>query len=386
MDNKGYYKVLNLNPGATEKEVDRAFKRLLFDIHPDGGRIVKKVKQMPDGPEKEKKLKELDEKIKKANEAKEVLGNPEKKKLYDQGVDPNSQHMDMGDFSDIFSFMGGRSSRNQQKKVKDTEFQFDMTLKDVFLGRTKNFLVKRRIICVTCLGKGAKETTICKKCQGKGEYTTRRQVGFMFSIDTQNCDSCNGKGNLIKGPPCFDCKGSRYSEKKEQISVEFKKGFSDGECLVVKGKGDEETGAVTGDLILIAHVKKDPNFRRINNHLILKSSFDILTAITGGTISVKHIDDTILNVKIEPLKNLRDDVIVIFNAGLPGGHLYIEPSFPVQNIDVQKIKNISVPKKIPAGILKKGSISKLPSERQKEKSERGSSFKESFYSQFFSGF
>lgn len=386
MDNKGYYKILGLSPGASDNEVKRAYSRKIMEYHPDQGKTTKKVKAMPDGPEKESRLKELEDKIRKLNEAKNVLSDPDKKKMYDQGYDDSGPAgFDMGGF-DIFDFMGGGRQREAgQKKVADTEFRVKFSLKDCFLGRKKTFNVKREVVCQKCTGRGGKDSTICKKCNGKGEYQVKRQMGFIFAIDQQKCDSCHGLGSIIIGPVCTDCKGHRYVNKTESISVEFKKGFQNGETLVVKGKGDEHVGAIAGDLVLIAQVENDPHFRRIGDHLVVKTDIDLCTALTGGVISLRNIDGNILNITIEKMQNLREDVYTIRNGGFPGGNLYVEPNFITNKINVSELKKYNTFIKPPTGGRScVGTTSKMPTVQQKSRESKG--FKDSVFSSFFGGF
>lgn len=63
-----YYKELELERGASEDEVKKAFRRLARQYHPDAN---------PDNPDAE-------ERFKKISEAYEVLGDPAKKAKYDQ--------------------------------------------------------------------------------------------------------------------------------------------------------------------------------------------------------------------------------------------------------------------------------------------------------------
>ena len=75
---KDLYEVLELQKGASEEEIKKAYRRLAKKYHPDLN---------PGNKEAEEKMKEV-------NAAYEILSDPEKKARYDQfghaGVDPNS--------------------------------------------------------------------------------------------------------------------------------------------------------------------------------------------------------------------------------------------------------------------------------------------------------
>src|SRR5437016_472107 len=65
---KDYYKTLGVPRTASEEEIKRAFRKLAREYHPD---VAKNKKQ-------------AEEKFKEINEAYEVLGDPPKRKKYDE--------------------------------------------------------------------------------------------------------------------------------------------------------------------------------------------------------------------------------------------------------------------------------------------------------------
>ena len=82
MADKKYYQILGVSPDADEKEIKKAYRKLAKKYHPDTNQGNKAAEQ----------------KFKEINEAYDVLGDPEKKKLYDQygtaafqeGFDPDA--------------------------------------------------------------------------------------------------------------------------------------------------------------------------------------------------------------------------------------------------------------------------------------------------------
>ena len=68
MDKKDYYEVLGLKKGATEQEIKSAYRKKAKELHPDINK---------DDPKAEEKFKEV-------QEAYSVLGDENKKKMYDQ--------------------------------------------------------------------------------------------------------------------------------------------------------------------------------------------------------------------------------------------------------------------------------------------------------------
>jgi len=68
MSKRDYYEVLEVDRGASELEIKKAYRKMALKYHPD---------KNPDDSDAETRFKE-------AAEAYEVLSNPEKKNRYDQ--------------------------------------------------------------------------------------------------------------------------------------------------------------------------------------------------------------------------------------------------------------------------------------------------------------
>ena len=104
MAKRDYYEVLGLRRDASDHDLKQAFRRLAMKHHPDRN------------PEDDT----AQEKFKEAREAYEILGDPDRRAMYDQfghaGVEPGAGQ-GFGNVSDIFNdifsefFGGGRRSR-----------------------------------------------------------------------------------------------------------------------------------------------------------------------------------------------------------------------------------------------------------------------------------
>ena len=68
-----YYEVLGVSADATADQIKKAYRRLARELHPD----------VATGPGAEERFKDV-------SRAYEVLSNPEKRQMYDRGVDPTA--------------------------------------------------------------------------------------------------------------------------------------------------------------------------------------------------------------------------------------------------------------------------------------------------------
>jgi curved DNA-binding protein len=168
MEYKDYYKILGVDKKASAKEIKKAYRKLARKHHPDVN---------PGDGAAEGRFKEI-------NEAHEVLGDPEKRKKYDQlgsswqqyqraGAEPGGfdwgqwyaqpgggrvhvEYADLGDlfggggggFSDFFSAIfggagrgagGGRGAQSQYRAApgQDYEQEVEITLEEAFAGASR---------------------------------------------------------------------------------------------------------------------------------------------------------------------------------------------------------------------------------------------------------
>lgn len=153
---KDYYKVLGITKTATAEEIKKAFRLLAIKYHPD---------KNPDNKLSEDKFKEV-------TEANNVLGDPEKRKKYDdlganwnqaqqggsyqqysrrrggQG-NPGGNFSDDNNFSDFFdSFFGNGFSqqRPQRQAPRDLKAELEISLEDAYHGTSRRLDVDGHVI------------------------------------------------------------------------------------------------------------------------------------------------------------------------------------------------------------------------------------------------
>lgn len=285
MEKRDYYEILGVLKTASQAEIKKAYRKIALKYHPDRNQ---------DGHEAEEKFKE-------ASEAYSVLGNEEKRAVYDrfgfnglnsrnQGFSDSSFFSDsiFSDFEDIlgsfFGFgSGGFSGSHSSRRARggaDIGTEISITLEESYNGTEKDITVNREKRCPDCNGSGTEPGTspeTCNHCGGTGQV--RQRQGF-FSIAT-TCRNCGGTGKIITHP-CKKCSGKGKVVDKKQLEIKIPSGIEDGSRLRVSGEGSDGTnGGRPGDLYIRVNVKPDKNFRRENDALILDLKISFSQAALG---------------------------------------------------------------------------------------------------------
>jgi len=327
-----YNERLGVTPETGVDDIKRAYKKMAMKFHPD---------KNPNNPEAAEKFKEL-------SEAYEVLSDDNKRQMYDKyGKDALKEQ---GGFSghsaqDIFeqffgggfgsSFFGG--GPRGPRRTEDIVHELQVTLEDLYRGKTTKLAVTRDAICKTCTGSGTKSggsAGKCKTCEGRGIRLVIKQLGPGMIQQMQTvCNDCGGKGEQIKEEDkCKDCKGKKVTKEKKILNVYVDKGMRHGQKVVFSGESDEAPGQEPGDIIFVLVEKKHEVFRRNGNDLLLEMTIPLIEALGGFSMTVKHLDDRVLLIKSD-----KGDVItpgetrVIPNEGMPihkrpmeNGSLYVK--------------------------------------------------------------
>ncbi|MCK3655016.1 molecular chaperone DnaJ [Pasteurellaceae bacterium Macca] len=290
MSKRDYYEVLGLSKGASEQEIKRAYKRLAAKHHPD----------------KNQGSKDAEEKFKEIKEAYEVLGDGEKRAMYDQyghqafeqggagGFGGGFGGGGFGGFEDIFSEMfgggfGGGGRRQRVVRGDDLQYNLEITLEEAVRGVKKDIRIQTLAECDSCHGSGAEagsKVETCPSCHGSGRI--RRQQGFFMTEAV--CPTCHGSGKKIE-KPCKSCHGDGRVHKAKNLSVTIPAGVDTGNQLRLSGEGAAgENGAPAGDLYVVIHVKDHDIFVRDGNNLYCEVPISFTMAALGGEIEVPTLD------------------------------------------------------------------------------------------------
>ena len=285
---RDYYESLELQKGASDDEIKKAFRKLAKKYHPD---------MNPNDKTAEAKFKEI-------NEAYSVLSDPEKKQRYDAyghaGVDPSFGNSDGGfggmdfDVSDIFgSFFGGSSRRRGPMRGDDIGYRIMLSFEEAAFGCKKEVTFQRIEQCSSCKGHGtanAAPAPVCPTCNGSGQVKVQQRTPFGIMQSSRTCDACKGSGKLIK-TPCKTCNGSGLEKKKKNIEISIPAGIDEGQKVVLKGQGNAgEVGAPSGDLYVEIGVRPHPVFERKGKDVHCEVPITFAEATLGAKIKIPTLE------------------------------------------------------------------------------------------------
>jgi molecular chaperone DnaJ len=282
---RDYYDVLGLQPGAADKEIRSAFRRLARELHPD----------VSDHPEAQERFRE-------AAEAYEVLSKPETREVYDRygheglrtgGFRPS----DFANLTDLFSaffgddLFGGPGSR--RTRGADVMAEIEVELEEAAKGVKRNVPFPVAVPCPTCNATGAAPGTTpetCSACGGSGRLQSVSSSIFGQFIRTRTCPQCGGAGEVV-ATPCPDCKGTRRKTEQRTLEVDVPPGIHDGQRIRISGEGHSgELGGRAGDAYVLVHVQPDPRFVRDGNDIVSTVDLTMSEAALGAHTSVPTLD------------------------------------------------------------------------------------------------
>jgi molecular chaperone DnaJ len=300
---KDFYQVLGVKKDATADEIKKSYRKLARANHPDSN---------PGDAAKHDKFKAI-------AEAYDVVGDPAKRKKYDEmrslygsggfrggggGFNLDDllrERSGGGGFGDMFGDLFGGGRRQQARrpvKGPDVETSATISFTDAIDGVTLSLRLTSDAACPDCQGTGGKPGTkphICPECEGAGFVVA--SVGGAFSMN-ETCPMCGGR-QLVYDELCPTCDGSGRGRSARTIQARIPGGVKDGQKIRLRGKGGAgDNGGPAGDLFVKVRVSPHRVFGRKGDNLTIDVPISFDEAALGAEVKIPTLGGAPVTLKI----------------------------------------------------------------------------------------
>ncbi|ADV62631.1 heat shock protein DnaJ domain protein [Isosphaera pallida ATCC 43644] len=259
-----YYQILGVDRTATADQIKKAYRTLAKKYHPDSN---------PNDKTAEAKFKEI-------QAAYDVLGDSEKRAVYDR-IGHEAYVATGGQGFPAGSWVGGRGPRGAETVNIDFDFR------DLFQGANGARGWKSSVVG----GGGIFEELFSSfKGGGRGGAATASHRHATKPADQEIHLKLPFLVAVRGGPYTFEVPGP--GGFPEPMRFDFPPGAKTGDKLRLKGKGVQAHGGVRGDLVLVLEVEPHPHFTRPGDgrDLQVEAPITFGEAVNGTRIDVPTLD------------------------------------------------------------------------------------------------
>ena len=289
MDFKDYYATLGIGKTATEKETKQAFRKLARKHHPDVN---------PGDKAAESKFKEI-------NEAYEVLGDPEKRRKYDE-LGANWRMYEQAEAQGGVNPFGGRSNVNVGGRQGAGGFR-SVTQEDMaeMFGDSSPF----SDFFTTFFG-GGPDPGAAAGARGSrsGRARPHRGRDVEHELELTLEDAYQGATRRLS---------LAHDGQARTVDVRIPAGVGDGSRVRVGGEGEHgAAGGPSGDLYLRVRLTPHPTFERKGRDLYVKVTVPVTTTVLGGEVDVPTMSGKPARLRI-PALTQNGQVFRLKSYGMP---------------------------------------------------------------------
>lgn len=353
-ESSDYYGLLGVSKTSTDNEIKKAYRKMALKYHPDRN-----------------PAEEAADKFKAISHAYEVLQDQEKREIYDKYGEEglkNGGHQGHSADSIFEAFFGGgmfgggggggQGRQRGPRKGEDIQYNFGVSLKDFYNGKTRKLKVTKKVICGGCDGKGSTDPNaggFCQSCRGQGVKVVVRQIGpGMIQQMQVACGDCEGKGEWIDpNKRCKQCRGKKVLSENKVIEVHIDKGMKNGQKITFRGEGDQSPDTQPGDIVIVLSQKKEAiPFVRKGMDLIYEKNISLCEALTGYEFQIKHLDDRVLVVRSNPGDIVEHaDMKMILGEGMPRYRSPYEKGYLIIKFNIEFPAPNSLPESVVKGLI-----------------------------------
>ncbi|XP_070492868.1 dnaJ protein homolog 1-like [Chironomus tepperi] len=284
---KDYYKILEINKGASDDEIKKAYRKLALKYHPD-----------------KNKERGAEDKFKEVAEAYEVLSNKEKRQAYDQ----------FGN-ADYTEYPSSRPNQHQQNFYT---FQGDgrQTFRD-FFGTDDIFSAFSQFSSFDFPQMNPQFDSFPSRSFGGNSYM-KQDPPIQYELWVSLEDIYRGGIKKYKiNKTNYVGNGQVYQEEKI-LNIEIKPGWKAGTKITFPKEGDKRPNIIPADIIFILRDQPHKLFTRVDNDIEYSASISLKEALCGNLI----LNVPTLSGEIRKI-DFRNEIItpyttkIIPNFGLP---------------------------------------------------------------------
>ena len=282
-----YYEILGVPRNAPQKKIQTEYRKLARMYHPDLN-----------------KEKGAEDRFKRVGEAYEVLGDPQKRKKYDQ----LGRNWQMGD--DFSPPPGWQSAGAERRNGRFVFEGFGEGFSDFFDSLFGGF---------------GKQRSSEKDTGPFGGVINKKGPDHEAELTIPLEDAFRGARRNISLKTTVSEGPGRSKTVNKKLEVTIPKGVSEGKRLRLGGQGGDGAGGERGDLYLTIHIAPHPKFRVVGSNIEVDVPVTPWEAALGGEITVPLIDGTAritLPPGITTGKKIRVKGKGLAGKGEPSGDLY----------------------------------------------------------------
>jgi DnaJ-class molecular chaperone len=267
MEFHDYYKTLGVPKTASDAEIKKAYRKLARKHHPDLN---------PGDKAAEAKFKEV-------NEANEVLGDPDKRKKFDElganwrQYEQQAEHAQQtgAPFAGAPFGGGGGAYRTVSPDEMEEMFGADHPFSDFF----QTFFA------------GAQGPGPAGGARRSARPRRGRDLDQPVTLTLEEAFTGTTRHLAIKD-----------DGHQRTVEIRIPAGVKEGARVRSAGEGEAAPpGGAAGDLFLSVHIEPHPRFERRGQDLHVRVGVPVTTAVLGGEVSAPSLSGSSLRLKIPPL-------------------------------------------------------------------------------------
>jgi molecular chaperone DnaJ len=293
------YHILGVSPRATWEEIQRRYRDLAWQYHPD---------HHPENPEAAAQFRRL---VEAYDALRQVKNKP--RRAAQKYVHPrfcNKRQV----FEEFFG-IHRPGSPLQQSPGADFRYDLQIPFLAAIRGMETDIQVPRELSCRHCRATGmAPDSNYqdCPDCQGRG-----RKGGPGLLRFGPFCERCRGRGK-IPTQACPHCHGQGHLWENSSYHLRIPPGTVNGARFRITGEGGQGfQNGPPGNLEVIIHVEPHFFFTRVGNDLHCRFHVSFAQAALGGMVDVPTLDGyRTLNL---PRGTQSGKVFRFAGGGAPGG-------------------------------------------------------------------